>query len=120
ANEETPFNPGDLYQSTKLEAEKRVRRFAESSGLPVTVIRPISLFGPGDMRMLKLFRMIKRQRFIVVGDGSPYFQPAYIDDVVEGFLLCIGNPAALGEVFIIGGDTFVTLNELFRTIAAEL
>ncbi|MDX9979165.1 MAG: NAD-dependent epimerase/dehydratase family protein [Lentisphaeria bacterium] len=120
ANETTPFNPGDLYQSTKLEAERRVRRFAAETGLPVTVIRPISLFGPGDMRMLKLFRMIQRGRFVVVGDGRPYFQPAYIDDVVAGFLLCLRHPAALNDVFIIGGDTYVPLNELFQLIAQEL
>ena len=60
ADEETPFNPGDLYQETKLLAENHVREFYAQTGLPVTIIRPISLYGPGDLRMLKLFRMIKK------------------------------------------------------------
>jgi nucleoside-diphosphate-sugar epimerase len=120
ANEQTPFNPGDLYQETKLIAEKKVWEFYKKSDLPITVIRPISMFGPGDHRMLKLFRMIKKKRFIVIGDGKAYFQPAYIDDVVDGFICCIANPKAFGKAFIIGGDEYVTLNELFQRIANEL
>jgi len=120
ADEETPFNPGDLYQETKLIAEEKVRRFASLNGVPTTIIRPISLIGPGDMRMLKLFRMIQNGRFVVVGSGRPYFQPAYIDDVVEGFVRCLGNTAAIGNVFIIGGDEYLPLNDLFKLIAEEL
>jgi len=97
ANEKTGFNSGDLYQSTKLEAEKRVWKVYNDSKLPITVIRPISMFGPGDLRMLKLFRMIKKKRFIIIGDGMPYFQPAYSDDVVNGFLLALEKKKPLGK-----------------------
>jgi nucleoside-diphosphate-sugar epimerase len=120
ANEETPYNPGDLYQETKLEAEKRVWGFYKEHRLPITVIRPISMLGPGDLRMLKLFRMIKKRRFVIVGNGKPYIQPAYIDDVVQGFVSCLNNDKAVGEVFIIGGDEYLPLNDLFQLIAEEL
>lgn len=120
ASETTAFNPGDLYQETKLIAEKWVWQFHRDTGLPTSVVRPISMFGPGDRRMLKLFKMIKKGRFVVVGDGKALFQPAYIDDVVQGFLLCLEKPESVGEAFIIGGDEYVTLNTLFRMIADEL
>jgi len=120
ANENTPFNPTDLYQETKLIAEKKVWEFYQKTKLPITVIRPISLFGAGDMRMLKLFRLIKQEKFIIVGDGEVLFHPAYIDDVVQGFLLCLGNERAFGEAFIIGGEGYLTLNELCCLIAKEL
>jgi len=120
ADEETDFNPCDLYQETKLMAEKRVWEFYKETGLPTTVIRPISLFGPGDLRMLKLFRMIKKGRFVMVGKGNALFQPAYIDDVVRGFLLCLNNEKAIGEAFIIGGDEYLPLKELVQLIASEL
>jgi dihydroflavonol-4-reductase len=120
ANEETPFNPGDLYQETKLNAEQKAWQFHQDTGLPLTVVRPISLMGPGDDRMLKLFRMIKKGRFIMVGNGDVYFQPAYIDDVVRGFQLCLFHEAALGEAFIIGGEEFIHLRDLVRLIADEL
>jgi nucleoside-diphosphate-sugar epimerase len=120
ATETTPFNPCDLYQETKLIAERKVWDFAARHGLPVAVVRPISMFGPGDTRMLKLFRMIKKGRFIKIGPCRAYFQPAYIDDVVDGFMLCLTREEALGEAFIIGGEEYLPLEELFRTIAEEL
>jgi dihydroflavonol-4-reductase len=120
ANEDTEFNPGDIYQKTKLEAERSVWDFSQKNGLPVTVIRPISMYGPGDLRMLKLFRMIKKGRFVMVGSGSVLFQPAYIDDVVCGFLLCYGNERAIGEAFILGSEEYLTLKELVQLIASEL
>jgi nucleoside-diphosphate-sugar epimerase len=120
ATEETPFNPCDLYQETKLIAEKKVWQFYEKTKLPISVVRPISMFGPGDLRMLKLFKMIKKGRFVVVGDGSALFQPAYIDDVLQGFMLCLEKPEAIGEAFIIGGEEYLPLRELFQVIADEL
>ena len=120
ANEKTAFNPGDLYQSTKLEAEKRVWKAYDNTKLPISVIRPISMFGPGDLRMLKLFRMIKKKRFIIIGDGTPFFQPAYIDDVVNGFMLALQKEEAIGETFIIGSDEYVRLNKLCEMIADAL
>jgi len=119
ADEETAFNPCDLYQETKLVAERRVWEFYKKTGIPVTVIRPISMFGPGDLRMLKLFRMIKKQRFVIIGHGEALFQLAYIDDVVQGFISCLENNKAIGEVFIIGGDKYLPLKELFQLIASE-
>jgi dihydroflavonol-4-reductase len=120
ADEESPFNPLDLYQETKLEAEQEVWSCHRRTGLPVTVVRPISIFGPGDRRMLKLFRMIQKRRFVMVGDGGSLFQPAHVDDVVEGFRLCLRNPDAVGEPFIVGGDEYVPLRDLVRIVAEEL
>lgn len=118
--ETSPYNPCDLYQETKLEAELEVQAFASKGKVPTTIIRPISLMGPGDKRMLKLFRMIKAGKFFKVGPCDAYFQPAYIDDVVRGFLLCLGNEKAYGEIFIIGSDEYVTLETLFSMIADQL
>lgn len=120
ATEDTPFHPGDTYQETKAAAERYVRKRHEETGCPITVIRPISMFGPGDRRMLKLFRMIEKGWFPIVGDGKVLFQPAYVDDVVEGFLLALELQEAVGEVFIVGSDQHLELNDLVRLIAEEL
>jgi len=120
ARETTPFNPCDLYQETKLTAEQKVWEFSKNTGLAVAVVRPISMFGPGDRRMLKLFKMIKLGRFMKIGPCDAFFQPAYVDDVVDGFMLCLENEAAIGEAFFIGGNEYVKLEELLNMIASEL
>lgn len=120
ADESTPFNPGDLYQETKLTAEKEVWKFYEETGLPITVVRPISVYGPGDLRMLKLFRAIKKGCFVMIGEGNVLFHPAYIDDVIDGFILSGMCQEAIGEVFIVGGQGYLPLKDLVAKIAKML
>ena len=120
ATETTPFNPCDLYQETKLIAEQMVWEFYRKTGLPITVVRPISIFGPGDKRMLKLFKMIQKGRFLKIGPCTAFFQPAYIDDVIDGFMLCLRHEKAVGEAFIVGGENYLPLENLFKVIAEEL
>jgi hypothetical protein len=59
ANEDAPFNPGDIYQDTKLEAEQ-VAAHSGSHRLDVVIARPIGIYGPGDTRFLKMFRGLAR------------------------------------------------------------
>ena len=120
ATEESPCDPGDVYQETKVEVERRARAFEEEKGIPVCILRPASLYGPGDLRMLKLFRMIQRRRFVMMGSGQANIHPAYIDDVARAFVLAAEHPRAAGETFIIGGDGYLPLQELVEAIARHL
>src|SRR5262249_43919471 len=58
ADEDAPFDPGDVYQETKAEGEALARRRGPELGLPVVVVRPGAIYGPGETRLLKLFRAI--------------------------------------------------------------
>ncbi len=94
ANESSPFRPGDIYQNTKLEGEQNARTTAARLGVPLTVIRPAPMYGPGDHRLLKLFSGIAHRRIPILGDGSSFFHMVYIDDLVEGVRLAGESPAA--------------------------
>lgn len=120
ADENASFNPGDIYQVTKCEAEKLALSFGKEKGLAVSVARPAAIYGPGDMRLLKMFRMIARKRFFILGKGEVFYHPVYVDDLADGFMLCAKIDKAVGEVFILGGDEYVSLNDLSRMIAKEL
>lgn len=116
SDENAPYNPGDIYQVTKLEGEKLAQQ-AIARGEPVTIFRPAGIYGPGDLRFLKLFRAIKKRRFVMFGSGEVFYHFTYIDDLVEGIILCGEHPAALGELFILCGREYITLNQLVATIA---
>ena len=120
ANEESPFNPGDIYQETKVEVERRSRLFEQETGIPVCILRPASIYGPGDLRMLKLFRMIQRRRFVLLGRGEAFFHPVYIEDVARGFVLGATVEQAAGETFILGGDQYLPLRDYIDAIAVQL
>ena len=120
ATEDAPFNPGDVYQETKLEAEKLAREFGRTRGLDVVVARPIGIYGPGDTRFLRMFRGLNRGRFPLLGSGDVYYHLTFIADLVEGFRLCGEVPAAAGRTYILGGPRYTTLEELIHLVAAEL
>jgi nucleoside-diphosphate-sugar epimerase len=117
ANEDAPFKPGDIYQLTKLEGEQMAVNTAARLGLPITIVRPGPIYGPGDRRFLKLIGGIARRRFVLLGDGTPHFQMVYIDDLTEGFRLAGEVPAAVGRTYILTGNEAPTLNELVNKIA---
>jgi len=119
ANEEYRFAPGDHYQQSKLDGEILALEYARR-GLPLVVVRPVGIYGPGDLRFLKLFRSIHRGRFVMIGSGRSLYHLTYIDDLIEGFVLAGTSPRAVGEVFTIAGPRYTTLKELVGMIADVL
>jgi nucleoside-diphosphate-sugar epimerase len=117
ATEDAPFKPGDIYQLTKLEGEQIAVATAARAGVPLTVVRPGPIYGPGDRRLLKMIGGIARRRFALLGDGTPRFQMVYIDDLTEGFRLAAETPSAVGRTYILTGDEAPTLDQLVREIA---
>jgi nucleoside-diphosphate-sugar epimerase len=117
AAEDAPLQPGDIYQLTKLEGEQVARETAQRTGVPITVVRPGPIYGPGDRRLLKLIGGVARRQFFLLGDGSPHFQMIYIDDLVHGFRLAAESPQAVGRTYILTGDEGPTLKELVHEIA---
>ena len=119
ANEDAPLKPGDIYQVTKLEGEAAAREAARLSGIELVIARPTGIYGPGDRRLLKLFRGVARRRFILLGSGRIFYHLTYIDDLIEGFRLCGEVPRAAGRTYILAGGDVTTLDELIGLIAAE-
>ena len=117
ADETAPYNPGDVYQRTKLEGEQLALDFHRRHGLPVTVVRPAMIWGEGDRRMLKLFRGIARRRFVIVGDGKTVFHFVHIEDLCRGFVLAGDKDVAIGQVYIFAGAEPVRLDDLSQRIA---
>ncbi len=117
ATEETPYGPGDAYQESKTEGEKVVLQYQTEGRLPIVVFRPGGIFGPGDLRFLKLFKAIKSRTFVMFGSGQVLYQLIYIDDLIDGIVLCGTHPAAVGQTYILTGSAPLTLNQLVLKIA---
>jgi nucleoside-diphosphate-sugar epimerase len=120
AREADPYAPGDYYQKSKRDGELAALAFSEKHGLPLTVVRPAGIYGPGDTRFLKLFRMINSGRFHMIGSGKVYYHFTYIDDLVRGIALAGDSDQAIGEIFTVAGSDYVTLSELAEIVATAL
>jgi dihydroflavonol-4-reductase len=115
ANEDTPIRPDGIYEVTKAEGDRTALDHARD-GLEVVVIRPAPVYGPGDTRLVKLFKLAARDRVLLLGNGRPHYHMVYIDDLVEAFRLAGVTPGVSGEAFIVAGAERPTLEDLVRRI----
>jgi len=122
ATEKTPYNPMDIYHKTKLAGELAILNWAKNrpnNGIIVTVNRPAMVYGPGDLRMMKLFKAILSKRFMMIGSGEVLAHLGYIEDQVDSFLLQAVAPreSVHLEIFNIASGEPITLNKLVSLIA---
>ncbi|VXD23442.1 NAD-dependent epimerase/dehydratase family protein [Planktothrix paucivesiculata] len=117
AKEEDPYSPGDYYQESKMEGELLALDFFKKENLAGCVVRPVGIYGPGDLRFLKLFKYIYSGKFKMIGSGEVLYHLTYVEDLAAGIALAGEKEAAIGEIFTIGGNEFVTLNQLVQKIA---
>jgi nucleoside-diphosphate-sugar epimerase len=115
ASEQTPIRPDGIYEVTKAEGDQ-LALGQSRDGLEVVVVRPAPVYGPGDTRLVKLFKLAARNRVMLLGDGRPHYHMVYIDDLVEAFRLAGTVPGIAGEAFIVGGAECPTLEEVVRRI----
>lgn len=101
--ETTPCEPLGVYGALKFSGEKMVIAYGQAFDMPYTIIRPSALYGERcvSRRVGQVFieSAIQGLDITVTGDGSDRLDFTYIEDVAQGVSKCIGNPAALGEIF---------------------
>src|SRR5215210_2994492 len=101
-DEESPMAPRDYYCYSKVEGERVCQEFIDR-GMDLVIVRPTSVYGPGDTRgWLKLFRMVNHGWFLMIGDGRTLNHPVYVENLVDVFELAASNPAAKGRVYLAG------------------
>lgn len=114
-DESTKTQPDNIYGITKLEGEDVVRQFG--SEIAISTIRISETYGPGDGRLLKLFRAIKSGAFFVIGTGANLHQLIHVDDLVRGLMAAADQPAARNEVILLAGSEQLTTVDMCTCIA---
>jgi nucleoside-diphosphate-sugar epimerase len=117
-DENTPPRPLNVYGRSKLAAEEVVKSHAEV--LQTSIVRISETYGPGDFRLLKLFRAIDRGRFFIIGAGLNQRQAIHVADLVRGLLLAAESPAAVGETFIMAGRETMTTRDMVQHVSKAL
>lgn len=112
--EDSALNPCSPYGITKLGAEHLCRTYAEGFGVPVTVLRYFSVYGPRqrpDMAYHILFRCLLRDEpFTLYGAGDQTRSNTYVADCVRATVLAMEQrDRAVGRTFNVGGGEVVSL-----------
>jgi UDP-glucuronate decarboxylase len=109
------------YSVSKLAGEHLTHSYFKEFGLPAVSVRPFNIYGPGQVGegAIHVFvnRAIKNGDLYIHGDGDQIRSWCYIDDFINGVLLCLEKDEAVGNSFNIGNPRgTITINYLAETI----
>ena len=100
------------YAVSKLAEEHLAIAYFQETWLPTTVLRPFNVYGPGQVGegAMRLFieRALRNEPVEIHGDGTQIRAWCYVDDMIDGVLLAMSHPKAVGESFNIGNQRAVT------------
>jgi len=113
------------YAVSKLAGEHLSMAYHREFGLPTVSVRPFNIYGPGQTGEGAMLIFIKRalmnEDIHIYGDGNQIRAWCFVDDFINGLLLCMEHPAAPGESFNIGNPRAVfTTYGLAQTICRVL
>ncbi len=109
------------YAVSKLATEHLCHVMHKTRDLPAVTVRPFNIFGPGQVGTGAIHhfvvRAIKNEPITVHNEGDQIRAWCYIDDLIDGLLLTLERPEAVGQTFNIGNPrTAVTVHRLARLI----
>jgi nucleoside-diphosphate-sugar epimerase len=111
-------NSKDAYSRTKAEGEKVAFDFHRTSGLPVTVLRPAVVYGPGGTWLEEPLAMIEQGKMFLLGGGAGTCHPCYVENLVDAMVLAAEHPAAVGQGFIVADGESLTFRDYFNAVAS--
>lgn len=101
-----------------LKAKAIAEHWIINSGIPYTILRTGSVFGPGDQFTVPLARLIKISPliFLMPAKGHVLLQPLWIDDLVSVFNLTMEDPKAINRIYSIGGMEALPYREIVKLV----
>lgn len=116
-DETTPPRPFSPYGRSKRLGEQAALAFVNR--LPVTIVRPPTVYGPRDRETLLVFQLIARGPRPVFPFGGA-ISTVHVSDLADGILLAAIHPAAVGRTYFVSGDESPTPSELMASISRAL
>ena len=115
-DERHPLEAKDIYGATKAAADRIAMSYYRTYGMPVTVIRTTSVYGPGDLerRVVRDFieRALLGKPLDLHGGGEQRRDFTYVKDVAKALILALNSEKANGEAFNISGGKDYSIKEL--------
>jgi len=113
------------YAVSKLAGEHLAEAYHQEFGTPTVIVRPFNVYGPGQVGegALRTFvlRAIADDEIQIHGDGNQIRAWCYVDDMIDGVLLSMVHPRAVGQSLNIGNArAVITIYGLAQTVVRVL
>ncbi len=107
---------------TLLKAKAIAEGHLMHSGVPYTIFRSASIYGPQDHFTTSLARLLQSTPglFLLPGGGATLLQPIFVEDVVTCMLLALENPEMANQTIEIGGSEYFTFRQIVETLLGVL
>ncbi len=119
-DEKHPLQGQSPYSASKIGADKMVEAFNLSFGLPTVTIRPFNTFGPRQSLRAIIPTIITQcfqDQVISLGNIHPTRDFNFVANTVNGFMLAIKNPEAIGQTINLGSGSEINIGDLATLIA---
>lgn len=120
-SDQMPHLEGDAVDpKSRHKGKFETENYLQKQGLPFTSIRPVYIYGPHNYNPLEawFFDRILRDRPIPIpGNGMHITQLGHCQDLAKAMAAVLGNSQAIGQIYNISGDRYVTFDGLARACA---
>jgi len=107
------------YADTKIEATKIAWEYFQQ-GLPVTMVYPCWVYGPGDKTFVPEIIKALRDKSLIFWRKGALVWPAYVGNVIDLLMVIAENPAAVGHGFLVHDGVSDTFESFAAKIAESL
>jgi len=109
------------YNRTKIQGEEAVWRAHREHGLPVTVVRPATIYGPRGKDFVTEIANLLRQRLMLLTDGGRARGGfTYVDNVAQAMMDAAASSKTVGRAYNISDGTGITWREYTFALADAL
>jgi nucleoside-diphosphate-sugar epimerase len=120
-SDQMPHIEGDPVDPNSRHKGKHVTEtYLAESGTPWTSIRPTYIYGPQNYNDLEAWffdRIVRNRPIPIPGNGMFITQFGHIQDLATAMAQVLGNQSAIGQIYNLSGDRYVTFNGLARACA---
>jgi UDP-glucose 4-epimerase len=114
-------DPHDAYGLSKYEAEQGLKEISAKTGLPLVIIRPPLVYGPGvHANFLRLLKLAASGLPLPLGAVRNRRNPVFIGNLCDLILKCLTHPAAAGQTFLVSDDRDISTPQLLRLLAKAM
>lgn len=106
------------YAASKRAGEEVLFEYMDT--IPITILRPTSVFGEGRGLARTLFRLVSKGTVPIPGSGSALIPFTYIGNIARCVELAIGNDNCYGRTFIVGDENSYSLSDILFEIGNAL
>ena len=121
-DESGPMRDAGLpYNRTKIQGEEAVWRAHREHGLPVTVVRPVTIYGPrGKDFVVEIASLLRQRLMLLIDGGRARGGFTYVDNVASAIMDAAIHPTTLGRAYNISDGTGTTWREYTNALADAL